>query len=335
MQNFRLHRKLYHTSKIDETEYSKKAYERYEKILLFSKLKSEGCSEKTALEAIALSRSAYYRLKKRYNQIGLAGLEDQSKRPNKVRVTQWGAKEEQLVTGIRKKYPLWGKYKLSVMINREHGVYLSPSTVGRILKKLFTRGTIKQVNLLLGKREVRPRVFTGHAQRWRLGMKSGSPGELIQVDHMHIQLPNGKSIKHFKAVCPMTKLTVEQAYMRACSSTASSFLRHMQACFPFKIQSIQVDGGSEFMGVFEKACKVEAIGLYVLPPRSPEYNGTVERGNKTVKYEFYHWYNASENLLEIQREVQKYAKFYNTVRPHQALNYLTPMEFFSQLEVRP
>ena len=66
MQNFVLHRKLYHLNKIDESEYSSEAYKRYEKLRLYSKLRSEGCSERSALEAIGMSRATYFRWLKKY-----------------------------------------------------------------------------------------------------------------------------------------------------------------------------------------------------------------------------------------------------------------------------
>jgi len=161
-------------------------------------------------------------------------------------------------------------------------------------------------------------------------MKPKKPGELIQVDHMEIKL-DGIMIKHFKAVCPTTKIVVEQAYNRATSCVAAKFLRFMVEKFPFLISSIQVDGGSEFMGVFEQECKTRGIPLYVLPPRSPEMNGTVERANRTVKYEFYLQYDGPPKLITIQEKLQSYVVFYNTVRPHQGLNYLTPKEYYSEI----
>jgi len=44
---------------------------------------------------------------------------------------------------------------------------------------------------------------------------------------------------------------------------------------PYKILSIQVDGGSEFMDEFAEACAELGIPLIVLPPKKPTYNGGV------------------------------------------------------------
>jgi hypothetical protein len=40
-------------------------------------------------------------------------------------------------------------------------------------------------------------------------------------------------------------------------------------------------GGSEFMKHFENECQKLGIELYVLPPKRPQYNGGVERANRT------------------------------------------------------
>jgi hypothetical protein len=56
---------------------------------------------------------------------------------------------------------------------------------------------------------------------------------------------------------------------------------------PFGVRALQVDGGSELMAGFEEACHGRGIALFVLPPRSPELNGSVERANRTPTEEFY------------------------------------------------
>lgn len=91
-----------------------------------------------------------------------------------------------------------------------------------------------------------------------------------------------------------------------------------------------MDGGSEFRADFEQACQQQRIPLFVLPPRSPELNGQVERGNSTFKYEFYYTYQGVCSLPDIRRELKNYTHFYNTFRPHQSLKQQTPMAYFQQ-----
>ena len=85
MQIIYPHQKFYQIKRIDERKYSPEAYERYDKIRLFFKLIGDGCKEKTALEAIKTSRATLYRWIKRYQTFNLAGLENESRRPNSTR----------------------------------------------------------------------------------------------------------------------------------------------------------------------------------------------------------------------------------------------------------
>ena len=328
---YQIHRKFYQIQGIDETDYSQKAYDRKEKLRIYGKLVSEGCSQKTALEAIKISRATYYRWKRSYQLFGLAGLEDESRSPNNPRKTAWTRKDERLVLKVRKKFKLWGKYKIAAILSREYRINLSASTVGRIISKFIKKGEIKPVSFYFGIKIKKRRVFNGHAQRWEYGMKAREPGELLQMDHATIKLGCGKNVKHFKAICPITKLVAEKAYTNATSTLAEDFLKHAQEHLPFGIKSIQVDGGSEFMGDFEEACRRKNIPLYVLPPRRPQFNAHVERGNGTAKYEFYYQCDFPPVLSIVNQCLQKFVEFYNTYRPHQSLQYKTPMEHYKLL----
>lgn len=327
-----LPKKLYAKSSIDETEYSKIVYERKEKVLLFDKLRANNCPEPLALEAIKVPRSTIYRWKRLYKLRRLEGLEPQSRAPLRRRQQQWPPSLEQTVFSLRKQNPLYGKNKIAAILKRDWGIVTSASTVGRIITSLLKRNLIRDASTYYSPRRARPRLFNGHAQRWKKSMKAKIPGEYIQIDHMSVSLLSDFTIKHFQAICPITKLVVEEVYSAATSNIASRFLELVCQQMPFTITSIQVDGGSEFRGEFEQACKTSNIPLYVLPPRSPECNGSVERANGAAKFEFYYLYDGSYNLPNLRQDLKKYVRKYNAFRPHQALQYLTPLEYYQKLE---
>ena len=58
---------------------------------------------------------------------------------------------------------------------------------------------------------------------------------------------NGISFKHFYAWERKSKLIVAQIYSQAISSYAEKFLEHSLKTALYKVLSIQIDGGSEFM----------------------------------------------------------------------------------------
>jgi hypothetical protein len=83
---------------------------------------------------------------------------------------------------------------------------------------------------------------------------------------------NGFVSKHFQSWDRKSKTIHAQIYSNATAKSAKKFLNELVKKSPFKILSIQVDGGSEFMAEFEDECKNLEIPLIVLPPRRPDYS---------------------------------------------------------------
>lgn len=318
----------YRSWRIDETILSPKAQEKEKKLKQYEQLREEGCSEKTALAVVGISRPTYFRWKKERLASRMA-LEPKSRAPKNTRKKKWTKQLEQQVLFLRIKFPQWGKLKITEILLREYGRKECESTIGRIISYLIKKGKIKPVNFYYGQmRQKKARSFHGHAKRLKKGMKAKKAGELIQIDHMKVYLMSGIRVAHFQATCPITKITHTKMYSRATSRCAKDFLHYIQKRFPFPILSIQVDGGSEFRQHFEKECEILNIPLFVLPPRSPELNGNVERRNGTFRYEFYSTYSGIPSIYEAQKDLEEYTTFYNTFRPHQSLNQMTPMAYF-------
>jgi hypothetical protein len=64
---------------------------------------------------------------------------------------------------------------------------------------------------------------------------------------------------------------------------------------------------------------------------SPKLNGSVERANRTHTEEFYEVTTAEPEIEAFQVELRAWETVYNTIRPHQALGYLTPAEYLASL----
>ena len=113
----------------------------------------------------------------------------------------------------------------------------------------------------------------------------------------------------------------------ATAQAAASVLEAIVARMPFEVRAISVDGGSEFMAEFEAISPEREIRLFVLPPRSPKLNGAVERANRTHTEEFYEVTDAEPEFEALAAELADWEICSTTVRPHQALGYLTPREW--------
>jgi transposase InsO family protein len=117
------------------------------------------------------------------------------------------------------------------------------------------------------------------------------------------------------------------------SATGAAFLERVVTQFPFPLQAIQTDGGSEFLGAFTET--VQRLGLvrYVNRPNYPQGNGRIERSFRTDEESASGGYQVEELPADLggrQAALLAWNQRYETWRPHQALGYLTPEQFYQK-----
>lgn len=151
----------------------------------------------------------------------------------------------------------------------------------------------------------------------------------MQIDTLSVQIAPGNTIKHFSAIDRASRWTAGMAASRATAAAAARFLDKLIQSAPFDVKAIQIDGGAEFMAEFETACEAKGVELWVLPPRSPELNGRVERMQATWRREFYEVYDPPHQIDRLNPLIDAYAHRYNHVRPHDALDGATPSEYLN------
>lgn len=329
MQIKRLHKNIYKLYAYSRTQICLEAYrKKYQaRVELYEKLASEGVTEDTIYEVVGISRATYYRHKRILHDIN-KGIVPPSKKPRRVNKPKWGESHKKLVLQIRRENPTYGKEKITIILKRDHGQTISESTVGRILGHLKEKGLITKSPSAL--RTKRKRIFNKHAKAWEFkDYKTMGLGERVQIDHMTVT-KNGATFKHFQAWERKSKYIDAKVYTSAKASSAKRFLIDFVKHAPFIVESIQVDGGSEFRCEFEVACAEMNIPLIVLPPKKPKYNGGVERGNRTFREEFYNRSDLLDDSVRgIQAELTKAVGKYNTYRPHRNLHGLTPMQYIN------
>ncbi len=202
----------------------------------------------------------------------------------------------------------------------------STSKVGRIIAALKKRGTLVEAPLGDPWRVSRPHKRP-HAVRKPKDYVVRAPGDLVQIDSSDVRPLPGVIRKHFTARDVFSRWDVLDVYFRATARTAAEFLEVLIARAPYTLRAIQIDGGSEFKADFELLCHQRRIRLFVLPPRSPKLNGSVERAQRTHKEEFYTLIDWPDSITELRRLLRRQEIVYNTIRPHQSLGYLTPLAF--------
>jgi IS30 family transposase len=327
MQVCYLHKNIYKLYSYAKTQECLSHYQAlYQKSLtLFEKCREDSTCSELRKELGVVSRATYFRRKKILNDIK-HGIQPPSKRPHKLNQPKYTTAQVHLILKLRTENPTFGKEKIALILKRDHSVNLSASTVGRIFTKLKEKGLI--IKSLSAVRTKQARHFTGHAKPLTFKKYEEMKfGENVQIDHMTVT-KNGCGLKHFQAWERKSRYIFAKLYSRANSSCAAKFLREFVVKAPFKVMSIQIDGGSEFMKEFETTCKELGIPLYVLPPKRPKWNGGVERGNRTFREEFYARKDLlADNITEFRKKLEQALWKYNNYRPHFSLNGLTPMEY--------
>lgn len=254
----------------------------------------------------------------------IAGLEDKSRRPKKVRTPTTPPAVLVRIRQLRETYPRWGREKLRVLLARE-GIAVSGKTIDRILARLRRRGELREPAVVRKARK--QRLARSARSRRPAGLVVDRPGYL-QLDTKDLREGGGR-VYAFAAVDYLTRKRVVAAAPRITSEEGAAFFAKAQAGFPFPIWAIQVDGGSEFMGSFAEAAQAAGVAHYVNRPNYPQGQGRVERGFLTDVLEHFEVDGYPASLAAAQKQLASWNVVYETVRPHQALGYLTPDEFYA------
>jgi putative transposase len=94
---------------------------------------------------------------------------------------------------------------------------------------------------------------------------------------------------------------------------------------------LRSDHGSVYTGAdCEELCDEWQVNHTFSPVGRPTGNAVAERVIQTMKLELF-WLQDWEDIDEIKAAAEKWRIFYNTERPHEALNWLTPAEYRAKL----
>jgi len=131
-----------------------------------------------------ITRQAFYKWLRRYEEQGLEGLRDRSRGPH---VIPHATKPEVVskIVYLRQHYH-FGPHKIAMYLKRYHDIEVSPSGVWRILKRLdMSRLPASQ-------------RYRRHVDRWKRYEKP-LPGHRVQIDVKFIApLPGSRKKKHYQ-----------------------------------------------------------------------------------------------------------------------------------------
>ena len=332
---YRIWRKYYH-----EAEQDAKASYRLDCLDRFSRGKKEGLTAGQSAQIVGVSLPTLYRWRRRYKEEGALGLCDASRRPHRCRGRTVRTKElEATVLALRRQYG-WGKRLLAERL-RHTGAEVSDSSVGRIVSELLSRRQIsRSVGGKWGRRLQRgwQRAW---AQRRRGKAQVRAAGEVLQVDTVHAQVYPDWGCKIFTCRDMKSNWSYAMAASGATAASATRFLQALIADAPFRVKAIQVDGGSEFRGVFEAYCSDNRIPLHVIPPASPKSNSKVENFNGTLRREFLNFRDdLPDTVADMNIALRDFCNTYNEKRPNlglpyrdgRRLRYFAPIQYIHSIQ---
>jgi transposase InsO family protein/transposase-like protein len=263
-----------------------------------------------------ISRQAFYKWKRRFDEFGAAGLYDRPRAPH--RSPRATAREVvSKILYLRQHYH-FGPGKIADYLKRFHAVAVARSTVHRILQR-------HGMQRLPANQKHQP-----HRKRWQRYEKP-QPGHRLQLDVKFLERIPGtrKRLYQFTAIDDCTRIRVLKVYDACTQRTAIRFIDEVRARLPFRIHVVQTDNGAEFQSQFHWHLEGHDIRHVYIRPRTPHLNGKVERSHRVDDQEFYQLLDkdgVTDDIHLFNERLKEWEDYYNYHRPHGALGGQTPYE---------
>ena len=292
-----------------------------------------------ACRTLGYSRDTFYRVKKQYEEAGLDGLRELSrKKPNvKNRVPE---DIEQAVLEIAVEYPAFGQVRAAAKLAELKGFNLSPTGVRGIWQRHDLETKKKRLKALEAKVAKDGYVLT-EAQIQALesaAQEKEAFGE-IETEHSgYLGAQDTFYVGTMKGVGRIYQQTFIDTYSRVAfcklytmrtAITAADLLNDRVLPF-FAAEGIDLlriltDRGSEYCGNVERHeyqlyLALNDIDHTKTKAKSPQTNGICERFHKTILEEFYQVALRKKiyrTLDELQADLDEWLVTYNTKREHQ------------------
>lgn len=291
--------------------------------LAWIKMHERGAAVSEVCNHYGISRKTFYKWRRRYQEWGrdFHALKDRSRRPHSHPKTISMQLAQRVVT-MRSK-TRYGPRRISHYLAQE-GISISVYGVYRVLQRAG----------LVRKRRSRPRK---KPQSYAMA----APGQRVQIDVKYLPPLHLKNRPEplrqylYNAIDDCTRLQVAYVSSELTPQASIRFLHMVNRVFPFPIQEVQTDHGTEFTYVFfphvqkshpfEQALAEMGIRRKLIPVGKPQQNGKVERSHRTLDEECL---NPRTFRKPNPREfaIKRWVNFYNTQRPHSALHWLTPLQ---------
>jgi transposase InsO family protein len=277
-----------------------------------------------ACRHFGISSKTFYKWKNLFDGKNLRLLEDRDKAPKHTRQKEIIPEEEGRIIEIRKKHIRWGKMKLQKIYRNIYFQEISSWKIQYTIQKYkLYYHPIKNEN------QQKRRKRNQSKKRITELKRQPFPGHLIALDTIVIYCSNVKRYI-LTAIDTVSKIPFARMYTSKSSRNAADFLRRIFYLLDGSLINTVNDNGSEFHKEFIAACQELGINQYWSRNHTPTDNSVDERFNRTLKEEFISLGNFTEDPVQFNRSLTEFLIEFTFVRPHQALGYDTPWEFYQK-----
>ena len=287
----------------------------------------EGRSVAEVCEAHDISRSWLYELIARYRERGDDGLQARSKRPRSS-PTRVAPSVEDDIVALRKELTALGvdagahtiHYHLQRRYRRRRSRAVpSVATIWRVLSR---RGFVT------------PQPHKRPRSSWRR-FQAELPNECWQADTTHWALADGRDVEILNVIDDHSRLLVaSRAFMTAKAADVVETFHHAASELGVPA-SMLTDNGAIFTAEPRRgtcAIELELLALGVdykhSRPYHPQTCGKVERFHQTLK-KWLARQSPAATIAALQTQLDRFRVYYNTIRPHRALDRRTPAHAFA------
>ena len=171
------------------------------------------------------------------------------------------------------------------------------------------------------------------------------PGEKVQIDVKEVpfsclrggMVRNGKHLYQWTAIDECTRIRFLYGFEEHTPENSVKFLQMLVKVFPFPIQTVQTDNGTEFTykyisenGECPFDTELRRLGIThkLITPRTPWHNGKVERSHRNDQRYFYDW----ETFRSVDDFNQKLAQhlIWSNNKPMRTLKDKSPVELLRE-----
>ena len=257
-------------------------------------------------------------------------LKEKSHRPNSHPRQHTAREEEMIREAVRQSYFRYG-WEGAYMAAKEGGYGRSYSGFIYAAKRLG----------LCGGKQEKPNIRKIDRRYPEILV----PGEKVQVDVKEVPYNclkgaarrDGKHLYQWTAIDECTRIRFVYGFEEHTPENSVKFFKMLQKVFPFKIQTIQTDNGTEFtykyisdteLCPFDIALKNAGVQHKLIPPRTPWHNGKVERSHRNDQRYFYNWEKFA-SVEDLNRKLKDHLRWSNR-KPMRTLGSKSPLDLLRE-----